>query len=203
MHQQSGIGAHVAEALHDDTALFADKAQLLAGFVAHDHHAAAGGFAASAGSADVDGLSGHHRRHGLAHVHGISVHHPGHDLFVGIHVGGGNVFLRSDEFDQFGGVTAGHALHFTHRHFVRIADHASLGAAKGNVDHSALPGHPTGKGAHFIERDVGGVADAAFGWAARDGVLHAESGKNFEVAIIHLHRDVDRNLAVGVSQHAP
>src|SRR4029077_17378101 len=195
--------AHIAEALHDDAALFAGKAQFLAGFVAHDHHAAASGLASSSGSANVDGLAGYYRRHGLAHVHGIGIHHPGHDLFVGIDVGGGNVLLGANEFDQFGGVTTSHALDFTHRHFVRIADHTPLGAAKGNVDHGALPGHPAGEGAHFVEGDVRGVADAPLSGAACDGVLYAESRKNFEVAIIHLHRDVDRNLAVGVSQHAP
>src|ERR1039458_9196820 len=105
------------------------------------------------GAADVDGLSGDARRHGLPHVHGVCVHHPGHDLFVGIDIRRGNVFFGSDEFDQFGGVAPGHALDFAHGHFVGIADHAALGAAERNVDHGALPGHPTGEGADLIERD--------------------------------------------------
>ena len=124
-------------------------------------------------------------------------------MFVGVDVGGGNIFFGADEFDQFRGVAAGHALDFAHRHLVRIANHAALGAAEGNVDHGALPGHPAGQGADFVERDVGRVADAALGRAARDGVLHAESGEDFEVAVIHLHGDVDREFAVGIAQHAP
>ena len=156
-----------------------------------------------AGSADVDGLAGHARGHRLAHVHGVGVHHPGHDLFVGVDVGRGNVFFRADEFDQFGGVAPRHALELAHRHLVRIADHAALGAAERNVDHRALPGHPTGQRANFIERDVGRVANAALGRAARDRVLHAEAGEDFEVAVIHLHRDVDREFAVGIAQNPP
>ena len=173
---------------------------LLAGFVADDHHAAAGGFAASARTANVDGLSGHARRYRLAHVHGVGVHHPRHDLFVGIDVGGGNVFFRADEFDQLRGVAPGHALDFAHRHFVGIADHAALGAAEGDVDDRALPGHPAGQRAHFVERDVGSVADAALGGTAGDRVLHPESGEDFEVAVVHLYRDVDREFAVGITQ---
>src|SRR5208283_3886395 len=163
IHQQGGIGAHVAEALHDDARALARQAQLLAGLIAHHHHAAAGGFATSAGAADVDGLSGDDGGDRLPHVHGVGVHHPRHDLFVGVDVGGGDVFFRADEFDQLGGVAAGHALQFAHRHFVRIADYAAFGSAERDVDHGALPGHPAGEGADFVEGDVGRVADAALG----------------------------------------
>ena len=144
-----------------------------------------------------------HGRHRLAHVHGIGVHHPRHDLFVGVDVGGGNVFFGADEFDQFGGVAARHALDFAHRHLVRIADHAALGAAEGNVDYGALPGHPTGQGAHFVERDVGSIPNAALARAARDRMLHAKAGENFEMPVIHLDGNVDRELAVGIAQNAP
>ena len=187
MHQQSGVGAHIAETLHDDARAFTIKSQLLAGFIAHDHHAAPGGFAASTGAANVDGLSGDARGHRLAHVHGVGIHHPRHDLLVGVDVGRGNIFFGADEFDQFRGVAARHALDFAHRHFVRIADHAALGSAEWNVDDGALPRHPAGEGANFVERNVGSVADAALGGAARDGMLHAESGEDFEAAVIHLH----------------
>src|SRR5205807_5204317 len=151
MHEVRGVGPYIAEALHNHAAALARQAKLLDGLVAYHHHAAAGSLAASTGAADVDGLPRHHRRDCLAHVHGIGVHHPRHDLFVGIHVGRGNVFFRSDEFDQLGGVAPRHALDFAHRHFVRIADHATLGAAEGNIDYRALPGHPTGQRANFIE----------------------------------------------------
>ena len=116
VHQLGGIGTDVAEALHDDArSLVGEMFELFAGLIANDHHAASGRFAAAARAADVDRLAGDDRGHGLAHVHGVGVHHPRHDLLVGVDVGRGNVFLRTDELDEFGGVAAGHALEFAHR----------------------------------------------------------------------------------------
>src|SRR5579864_3003895 len=45
VHQERGVGADVAEALHDHTGAAAVNAQLPAGLVANDHYAAAGGLA--------------------------------------------------------------------------------------------------------------------------------------------------------------
>ena len=115
--------------------------------------------------------------HRLPHVHGVGVHHPCHGLLVGVDVGRGNVFFRADEFDQLGGVAAGHALQFAARHLLGIADDAALGAAKGNIDHGAFPGHPTGQRAHFVQRHVRRIAHAALGRAARNGMLHPVAGK--------------------------
>ena len=177
--------------------------EVLDGFVGDDHHAAAGGFAASARSAHVQRLAGDDGGDGLPHVHGVGVHHPRHGLFVGVDVGRRNVFLGADELDQLGGVAAGHALQFAARHVLGIADDAALGAAEGNVHYGALPGHPTGQGADFIERDVGRVAHATLGRAARDGVLHAIAGEDFELTVVHHYRDVDDDFAVGLLQHTP
>src|SRR5215472_8988716 len=121
MHELCSVGADIAEALDDDSGPIAVDIQLFASLIADDHHAAASRLAAATGSADVDGLAGYHRGHGLPHVHGVGIHHPGHDLFVGIDVGSGNVFFWTDEFDQLCCVAARHALDFAHRHLVRIA----------------------------------------------------------------------------------
>ncbi len=177
--------------------------EVLDGLVADDHHAAAGGLAASARSAHVQRLAGHDGRHGLAHVHGVGVHHPRHGLLVGVDVGRGHVFLRADELDELGGVAAGHALQFAARHVLGIADDAALGAAEGNVHHRALPGHPARQRAHFVERDVGRIANAALGRAAGDGVLHPISGEDLQLSVVHVDRDVDDDLAVGLLQHPP
>ena len=91
---------------------------MLERFVADDGDAAACGLVAAARAADVDGLAGDDSSDGLAHVHGVGVHDPGHGLLVGAHVGGGNVFFRADEFDQLGGVTAGHPFEFALRHLL-------------------------------------------------------------------------------------
>ena len=42
-----------------------------------------------------------------------------------------------------------------------------------------------------------------FGWSARDRMLHAEAGEDFQVAVVHLHRDMNREFAVGIAQDPP
>ena len=111
-----GVGADVAEALDDDRGFGGDHVEVLEGLVGDDGDAAAGGLATAAGAAERDGLAGDDRGHGLAHVHGVGVHDPGHGLLVGAHVGRGNVFFRADEFDERGGVAAGHALELAFGH---------------------------------------------------------------------------------------
>ena len=203
MHELRGVGADIAEALHNHATALARHAEFLDSLVADNHNSAAGGFAASARSADVDGLAGNARRHRLPHVHGVGIHHPRHDLFVGIDVRGRNIFFWSDEFNQFGSIAPRHALDFAHRHLVGIANYAALRPAERDVDYGALPGHPTGQGAHFIERDIRRVADAAFCRAARNGVLDTKSGKHLQVPVIHLDRDVNREFTVGITQNPP
>src|SRR5204863_3992162 len=105
-HQLGGVRADVAESLDDDARALAAHAQLFQGLIANDHQPAAGGLTASARSAHVHRLAGDHGGDGLPHVHGIGIHHPGHDLLVGAHVRGGNIFFRPDEFHEFGGITA-------------------------------------------------------------------------------------------------
>ncbi len=34
-------------------------------------------------------------------------------------------------------------------------------------------------------------------------MLHPESGEHFQMPVVHLHRDVDRDFAVGIAQHPP
>ncbi len=199
-HQAGGVRSHVAEALHDDAGRLGTEIELLDRLVAHDHDAASGGLAAAARAANIDGLAGDHRGHGLAHVHGVCVHHPRHGLFVGVHVGRGNIFFRTDELDQLRGIAAGHALQFALGHLVGIADHSTLGATEGNVDYGALPGHPTGQGADFVEGNVGRVAQAALGRTARDRVLHPEAGEDFEMAVVHHDRNVQDDLPGGIPQ---
>ena len=142
-----------------------------------------------------DGLAGHHRGLRVARVHGIGVHDPGHGLFIGIHVGRGNVDLRPDEIEQLRGVAARDALQLAHGMDVGIADDAALAAAEGDVDHGALPGHPGGQRAHLVKVDVGSVADAALGRSARNGMLHAIAGEHLQPPVVQHHGDVHDDLA--------
>jgi hypothetical protein len=198
-----GVRADVAEALNDDAATVDGHAEMFHGFVTDDGDTATGGFFASAGAAEVDGFAGDDGIDGLAHVHGVGVHDPGHGLLVGAHVGGGNVFFGADEFDELGGVAASHALELALRHFLGVTDDAAFGAAEWDVDDGALPGHPGSEGADFVEGDVRGVADAAFGGAAGDGVLDPVAGEDFDGAVVHADGDVDDEFAGGVAENLP
>ena len=154
-HQAGGVRAHVAEALDDHPAAVDGHLQVAQALVADHHHAAAGGFNPPARAADVERLARHHAGHRLPHVHGVGVHDPRHGLLVGVHVGRGHILLRPDELDDLRGVPARHALQFALAHLLRVADHAALGAAKGDVHHRAFPRHPTGQRAHFVQGQSG------------------------------------------------
>src|SRR5438874_458131 len=202
-HEAGSVRADISEPLNDDSCVFGLQPQLLDGLVTDDHDAAPSGFAASSRSTDVDRFTGHDRGDGLTHVHGVSVHHPRHDLFVGVHVGSGDVFFGADELDEFSGVTTSHAFQLAHGHLVRIANDATLCAAEWNIHYGTFPGHPTGESPHLVERDIRRIANASFRGSARYGMLHTKSGKDFEFAIVHRNRDVDDELAVGVLQNFP
>ncbi len=165
---------------------------------AGDHQAAAGGFLAAARAAERERFAGDDGRGGVAHVHRVGVHDPGHGLLVGAQIRSGNVALGPDKLDDLRGIAASDALDFAHGKFGRIADHATLRAAKRNVNDGAFPRHPGGKRANFVESHVGSEADATLARPAHDGVMDAVADENFHVPVIERHRDVHRNLLVGV-----
>ncbi len=177
--------------------------QVAEGFIAHDADAASGSLAPSSGSADIERLAGDYAGDGLPHVHGVGVHDPGHDLFVGIHVGGGNVFFGANELDQLRGVTAGHPLQLAHAHLFGVADDSTLGSAEGDIYHGAFPGHPTGQSSNLIEGDVWGVANSTFAWTAGNRVLYPEAGEHFNAAIIHADWEMYDDLSGGVTEDLP
>ena len=73
------------------------------------------------------------------------VHNPGHDLGIGIDVGGGDVEVQAegetDALDEF----ACQAFECMLRELVRVAGDAALGAAKRHVDQRGLPSHQRGE----------------------------------------------------------
>ena len=177
--------------------------QIAQALVAHHLHAAARGLNAALRAAHVDRLARHHGGHRLPHVHGVGVHDPRHGLLVGVHVRRGNILLRPDELDDLRRVAARHALQLAAAHVLGIADDAALGSAERNVHHRALPGHPTGQRAHFVQRHIGRVADAALARAARDVVLHAEAREHVDHAVIQGYRKMHDHLSRWRAQHLP
>ena len=190
--------ADVAEALNDHAAAVALHAQLLDGLVAADHHAAPGGFAASSRTAEIERFACHDGGRRLAHVHRVRVHHPRHDLLVRADVRRRDVALRPEPVAQSRRVAARHALELRLRHFRRIADHAALRAAKGNVDDRAFPRHPGGQCAHLVQRNLGGKADAALAWPAHRRMQHAIARVDFDLAVVERHGNVDGDFAFGI-----
>src|SRR6185312_8608169 len=202
-HQLRGIGTHVAEALHDDPATIDRHAEMLQRLVAANAYTAPRGLTPSSGPAHIHRLAGHHRGHRLPHVHGVGVHDPRHRLFVGIHVRSGNIFFRSEKFNELRRVAPRHAFELALRHLLRIADHAALGSAEWNVDHSTLPRHPACQRAHFVQRHIGRVTYATLAWSAGHGVQHTVAGKNLDGSIVHPDRDVNDDFARRTPQYLP
>ena len=53
---------------------------------------------------------------------------------------------------------------------------------------------------HFIQCDVGVIAEPALGRTARHIVLHAKSGKHFHLAVVHFYRDRNFHHALRCAQ---
>ena len=168
-----------------------------------DHDAAARRFATAQRSTELDRLAGDHRRGRVADVHRVGVHDPRHDLLVGVHVGRRDVLLGSDRVDDLRDVAACERFDLALRHLRRIANHAALAAAEWNVRDGALPRHPRRERRHFVERDAGMIANASLRRSERDVVLHAIAGEDLDLAVVHLHRARDDDLAFGVGEDLP
>ena len=132
--------------------------------------------------------------------HAVGVHNPRHDLRIGTHVRRGHIFIGADEQPDLGGEPPCHALELAGAQSARVDDNATFRAAVRQAGDSALPRHPHGERAHFIERDVLAVAQAALHRPARFVVMHAIAGEDTDGAIVHLHREVHRELALAVAQ---
>ena len=195
--------AHVAESLHRHGHARDVETEMLGRLAGDDHHAAAGRLASAERAAHLDRLAGDDRRRGVADVHAVGVHDPRHDLIVGVDVGRRDVFLGADRVDDLRDVAAGERLELAAGHARGVADDAALAAAERDVGDRALPRHPGGERRDFVEADVGVVANAALGRPERDVVLHAIAGEDFDLAVVHLNRTRDDDLALGVREDLP
>ena len=139
----------------------------------------------------------------MALHHGVGIHDPRHRLRIGVHVRRWNILVRSDQRQNFASEPARHPFQFALGHALRIADDAALCSAERHVHHRRLPGHPRRQRFHFIQRNVGMIANAAFAWPARNVVLHAESGHHAQLAVIHFRRQRHFQDPFGRPQHLP
>src|SRR5205085_9010432 len=160
-------------------------------------------FRATLRAAKRDGLARDDAQLRVPTNHGDRVHDPSHRLVVGIDVGRGDVAVWPDDGRDLESVAARETFEFVHGHGLRIADHAALAAAVRDADGRAFPSHPRRERLDLVERDARMKADAAFGWPARDVVLHAIALEDLHVAAVHLHGDRDDQLALRVLQDLP
>ena len=152
--------------------------------------------------AEADRLAGHDARDRVADVHRVGVHDPGHDLGVRVDVRGGDVLLGADEDLDLREEAAAQRLELLLAELLGVDDHAALAAAVRDADDRALPGHPHREGLDLVEADVLVVADAALGRPAAEVVLDAVARVDLDRAVVHLHREVDGQLAAGLAQDA-
>ena len=116
------------------------------------------------------------------------------DLRRRVDVGRRNVFVGTDDFDELRRVAARDALELALRERRGIAGDAAFAAAERQVDDRALPRHPKRERRDFIQGHARMVADAAFCRAAREIVLYAIAGVDFELAGIALEWNREDDL---------
>ena len=168
-----------------------------------DRHAAPGRLDAPRRSSDLQRLAGDRGRRRVTEVHRQCVHDPGHRLTIRVDVRCRDVAIAADENRDLCREAARHVLELVQRELARIDDDAALGAAEGDVDHRALPGHPHRESLDLVERDVRVVADASFGGSAVDVVLHPITGEHARMAVVELDREMAGELALHFAKNVP
>src|SRR2546421_8944793 len=86
-------------------------------------------------------------------MHGVRIHDPCHGLLVSIHVGSRDIFFRTNEFDQLGGVAAGDALQLPPRHLFWGAEDTTPRPPPPEVYPPAPPPPPPRSSAGLLPRD--------------------------------------------------
>ena len=160
-----------------------------------EHDPAPRGLAPPAAAAEGDRFAGDDRGRCATDVHGVGVHDPRHRLLVGVHVRCGHVAVRTEDVDDGRRVAARDALELADGELARIADHATLAAAEGDVDDRALPRHPGREGAHLVDVHIGREANAALAGATQEVVLDSVAGEDPDRPVVHAHRQRDGQLA--------
>ena len=205
IQDQTGVRAHVAEALDDH--LGAIELHVVIARPLHQavHDALARGLDASERASARDGLARDHRAlrvlliaHHAVHVR---VHEPGHLLRARAHVGRGDVVIGTDVVAELVREATRQAHALALGESTRVALHGALGAAKRDVHQGALPGHHRSQRAHLVEVDVRVVANAALVRSQDVVVLNAIAGEHLELAAVHAHREVHDELGLRLREH--
>src|SRR5207302_2231096 len=85
---------------------------------------------------------------------------------------------------------------------MRVHSDSALRASVRYSNRSALPCHPRGERAHFIEAHVLMVTDATLSWSASDVVLNPKAFEHFDRSVVHLDRDGHEQLTFRHAEHS-
>src|SRR2546421_10428624 len=91
----------VAKALDHHAAFPWPHAKIAHRFARDKLYSACSPFETSFTTTNSERFPRNYRRHRVALMHRKRVHHPAHDLWVGIHVGRGNIAIRSNQDRDF------------------------------------------------------------------------------------------------------
>ena len=201
LHQLRGDRPGIAEALHHHGGSLEVDAQVPGGLDDTVDSATRGRFVAAFRPAERNGLAGDDARNRVPDMHRVRVHDPGHRLGIGVDVRRGDVALGADEHLDLGRVATSQVLQLAAAELLGVDDNATLATAEGNAGDGALPGHPHRERLDLVDADVLVVADAALGRPTAEVVLNAETGEYTHASVIHLDREVDVQLAPGLTQY--
>ena len=190
MEQAGRRATHVAGALYHHARALELHAQIVRCFAGDHEHAAAGGIAAAQAAAQGNRLAGDHAGGGFAQVDGIGIHHPGHDLFVGVDVGRGDVLAGADDDPDLAGVAARQAFQFTAGQLTRIDADAALRATIRHVDCRVLDRHPGRQRHHLGQGHVLVKTHPALAGTTGNIVLHAIAFEVHDATVIHFDRHI-------------
>ena len=195
--QLASRAAHVAKTLYRNAGIVNGHARKPRGLHPHREHATARGLHTTERATNVHRFARDHTGRSGAGVHGIGIHHPGHDLAVGVHVGGRNVFAGANDDADLAGVAARQALQFCLRQGLGIDPNTPLGPAVGHVHRSVFDGHPGGQRHHLRQRDILVVAHATLARATAQVVLHTITLEVGDGAVVQLNRHIHDQGALG------
>src|SRR5579884_4052405 len=75
-------------------------------------------------------------------MHRVGVHDPAHNLWISVHIGGGNIAIGADENRNLCCIATREAFEFSASHGFGITNDPAFCSSKGDVHYCRLPRHP-------------------------------------------------------------
>ncbi len=120
---------------------------------------------------------------------------PCHHTMVGAHVGGGDVFVRSDDVVDLIDEGTGQFFELARRQLRRVHTDPAFGTAIRQVHHGGLPCHQTGQRPSLVQVDVGMVAETTLHRPAMIVMLDPKPDEVRQPSVVAFDRDTHLDLA--------